>query len=84
MAADDARQRSLHAGDDDDGIMLTDLRQGFCETMQAGDANVGEAGRFDAKDATRDSGLVGNRKVAGAGTDDGDRANLLWRCVTRR
>ena len=72
-AADDRGQGAFHAGADDDARWRR--RAGIAhgqEAMEAGDADIVEAGDLCAEEFRGDGGLFGHGEVAGAGAEDGD------------
>ena len=72
QAADHRGQGALHARADDDGVDRLEIVADGEQAVQAGDADVVEAGDAGAKGLRGDSGLFRDGNVAGAGADDGD------------
>ena len=69
-AADDAGERALHPGQDDDGVGGGDDVDVGEQAVQPGDADVVEAVRCEAVGGEREQALVGDGSVGRAGGDD--------------
>ena len=78
-AADDGGKSAFHAGADDDDVGVGELLADREKAMDAGYADVVEAGDFGVEEFGGDGGLFGDGLVAGAGGEDGDVADGLWR-----
>ncbi len=71
-AAEHARERSLHARDDDQRVGLGEIVESCQESVESGDADVGDDSRIEPVGPERKRGFVGDRDVARACGDDGD------------
>ena len=70
--ADDAGERALHAGDDDERACLTEPLEVPDDAMEAGDADVEETLGYDAAHRKRLERFFGDGNVARPRGDDGD------------
>jgi 4-amino-4-deoxy-L-arabinose transferase-like glycosyltransferase len=70
--ADNAGQSPVHAGHDDNGIGPAKLGPVAQETVDAGDADIGEQRRLAPQRAGGDDGFLRDGQVAGASCQDDD------------
>jgi hypothetical protein len=80
-AADDGGKSAFHAGADDDYVGLVELLADGEKAVDAGYADVVEAGDVCVEELGGDGGLFGDELVAGAGGQDGDVAFGFVRCL---
>lgn len=73
-SADDARESSLHARDDDEHARGAKARRFREQAMQARDADVGQVFRAGAEHAGGEDGFFRDRAIGRAGADDEDVA----------
>ena len=71
-SANDGGQRALHSGDDHERATLPQLGQVVQQPVQTGHAHVGYSLHLGADKLGGDRGLRRNRKIGGAGGQDGD------------
>ena len=77
--ADYAGERAFHSSADDDGVCFPKFVPDRQQAVQAGYANIVDAGDCSVEKLGRDGSFFGDGKVAGAGAEDGDVAFWLGR-----
>lgn len=73
-SADDGGEGAFHAGGDDEAVGASEGVEASEESVEAGDADVGEEPDVAVPGLGGDAGFLGDGEVAGAGGDDDDVA----------